>query len=99
MPMVADIVSAQILRTPTTHEELAKTIRLVYTTLSGLPSKVPLPNSGAANGFQSHVSGPCPIRQRQSRQTDAQASRAGGDAGRLKRQTTFFTRSSATASR
>jgi predicted transcriptional regulator len=36
MSMVADIVSAQTLRTPLTHEELTSTIRLVYTALSGL---------------------------------------------------------------
>jgi predicted transcriptional regulator len=47
MPMVGDIVSAQILRTPTTHEELTKTIRLVYTTLSGLSAQGASENGGA----------------------------------------------------
>jgi predicted transcriptional regulator len=56
MPMVADIVSAQILRTPTTHEELAKTIRLVYTTLSGLSQQGATPELGGAG----RVSGPIP---------------------------------------
>jgi predicted transcriptional regulator len=39
MLMVGDIVTAHVLRTPMTREELTKTIRLVYTTLSGLAAQ------------------------------------------------------------
>jgi predicted transcriptional regulator len=40
LPMVADIVSAQISQTSMTREELTEAIRLVYTTLSGLSTVV-----------------------------------------------------------
>ena len=39
LPMVADIVSAQISQTSMTREELTEAIRLVYTTLSGLSAQ------------------------------------------------------------
>src|SRR6476659_6281177 len=39
LPMVADIVSAQISQTPMTREELTEAIRLIYATLRGLSAQ------------------------------------------------------------
>jgi predicted transcriptional regulator len=47
MPLVADILSAQSSRAPMTREELAEAIRLVYSTLDGLPAEGAAETGGA----------------------------------------------------